>query len=90
MEKVNNPQASRIPFSSEISPTNGKVKNRHKITLIAGAIILTLASGAGSFILGKNLSISLKKNQSQEAKPTILINNISREKPIYLSEREIS
>ncbi len=89
MEKVNNPQASRIPFSSEISP-NSKVKNRCKITLIAGAIILTLASGAGSFILGKNLSISFKKNQSQEAKPTILINNISREKSIYLSEREIS
>lgn len=84
MEKVNNTQASRIPFSSEIS-SNNKVKNRRKITLIAGAIILTLASGAGSFILGKNLSISLKKNQSQEVKPTILPNNISREKPICAS-----
>jgi len=84
MEKVNNTQASRISFSSEISP-NSKVKNRRKITLIAGAIILTLASGVGSFILGKNLSISLKKNQSQEAKPTILPNNISREKPICAS-----
>jgi hypothetical protein len=85
MEKVNSiPQTSEISFSSEISPNN-KVKNRRKITLIAGAIILTLASGAGGFILAKNLSISSKKNQSQEAKPTVLPNNISVEKPICAS-----